>query len=326
MASSGMAFAQGGTATTITPSSDIQISGSASTGSPNPGSAYTYTFQIKNSGPNDASSAVFTDTLPGGIVYNNATVNGATSACTSVNDGTGIITVSCELGTITKGSQSIVIVSLNAPTIAGTFSNTGIAVSSVNDPLPANNAVTVSIQVKAGATTTPISVNSQIAYTNFGVTPPTNFVGWAVTGLQKTGFFNYDAEQFMSAFTGTVSKITIPIHQYDTGGNGSFVLKIYDDNPNSPNTLGSLIATYNGQSIRTGSTSTVAPVINVTNGVKLIAGQTYWAEIIPSSDSRESWAINDQNITGIHYENSTTNSEVYTPAQFQGAFEIEVLP
>src|SRR5436190_1590670 len=37
--------------------SDLQVSGSASTGSPGPGQTFMYTFQVKNSGPDTATAA-----------------------------------------------------------------------------------------------------------------------------------------------------------------------------------------------------------------------------------------------------------------------------
>lgn len=122
---------------------DLQISGSASTGSPNAGAAFSYTFQIKNSGPDAASDVMFVDTLPAGTGFNYATGNGVVFPCSRSN-----MVVTCTLGTIPKGSQSIVVVNLDAPVTAGTFTNTGHAASSSADPQPSNNAVTVAVQVK----------------------------------------------------------------------------------------------------------------------------------------------------------------------------------
>jgi uncharacterized repeat protein (TIGR01451 family) len=122
---------------------DLQISGSASTGSPNAGAAFSYTFQIKNSGPDAATDAMFVDTLPAGTGFNYATGNGVVFPCSTSN-----MVVTCALGTIEKGSQSLVVVNLDAPVTAGSFTNTGRAASSSADPQPSNNAVTVTVQVK----------------------------------------------------------------------------------------------------------------------------------------------------------------------------------
>jgi conserved repeat domain len=95
------ALAAGGVAS----GSDLQISGSASTGSPNAGAAFSYTFQIKNSGPDAASDVTFTDTLPAGTGFNYATANGIVFPCAEAS-----MIVTCNLGAISKGSQSVVVV------------------------------------------------------------------------------------------------------------------------------------------------------------------------------------------------------------------------
>src|SRR4051812_21377698 len=56
----------------VSTGADLKISGSASTGSPNAGAAFSYTFQVKNSGPDAASDVVFVDTLPAGTGFNYA--------------------------------------------------------------------------------------------------------------------------------------------------------------------------------------------------------------------------------------------------------------
>ena len=155
LASASVALAAGGTTT----GADLQVSGSASTGSPNPGAAYSYTFQVRNSGPETAAAATLTDALPAGVGYVSATVNGASAACSS------LATVSCDLGDLASGGQATVVVNVTAPLAVGTFSNTGTAGSSVADPNSANNSVTVSIQVKAPAVDT-IKVTK--CYTNTG--------------------------------------------------------------------------------------------------------------------------------------------------------------
>ena len=54
--------AGGGTGT----GADIQVTGSASTGSPGPGQTYWYTYQVKNDGPQTATSTVLTTAVPPG--------------------------------------------------------------------------------------------------------------------------------------------------------------------------------------------------------------------------------------------------------------------
>jgi len=128
---------------------DVQVSGSASTGSPNAGSSYSYTFQVKNSGPESATSVVLSDSLPPEAGFNSATVNGVSGSCSLVD-----VVVSCDLGTLASGTQATVVVNAYAPTTVGTYSSTGSVSSGTADPNLGNNSVTVTIQVKTPAVDT----------------------------------------------------------------------------------------------------------------------------------------------------------------------------
>src|SRR5256885_6617059 len=138
------ALAAGGTAT----GADLQVSGSASTGSPVAGTPFVYTFQVKNAGPSAASSASFTDQLPAGTVVTHATsVNGGVATqCTS--DGAAAPTVSCDMGFVPKSSQVNVQLNVDAPSTPGTYATTGTVSSAGTDPNPSNNSATGSVKVK----------------------------------------------------------------------------------------------------------------------------------------------------------------------------------
>jgi uncharacterized repeat protein (TIGR01451 family) len=129
-------------------SADMQISGSSSTGSPNGGAAFTYTFQVKWSGGGEADNNVFVDTLPAGVGFNYAAVTGITGTAGACTEDAMVVT--CKLPNFDKstGYTLSVIVNVNAPPTVGTFSNTGIITSTTPDPQPANNRVTVTAQVK----------------------------------------------------------------------------------------------------------------------------------------------------------------------------------
>jgi uncharacterized repeat protein (TIGR01451 family) len=301
---------------------DLQVSGSASAGSPAAGAPFSYTFQIKNSGPDSATSAVFTDVLQAGTVYNSASVGGISNLCSAVDNGAAGVALSCTLGSLAKGGQVGVLVNVSAPVTPGAFSNTGTATSGVPDPLPANNSATVTVQVKA-AVSVPSGV---VTYSNLGAVPPiANGAGWAIVGQQLTGFFSYIGEQFTAAVSGSVSSISLPIHQYDTGGNGSFVLQFYTDSAATPNTIGTLLGTYQGKSIRTGDPSTALTTIAVANGIRFVAGQRYWMTVQPSPQSREAWAPNQVGALGTQMYVDPYQT-LYTPDNVQAAFEIKVAP
>ncbi len=138
----------GGGGTTVT-GADLQISGSASTGSPDPGSVYTYSFLVKNSGPSSATNVVLSDMVPAGTTPNLAMIQGGNTPCPMWGDLDGSSTWRCDLGTIAKGGQTTVIVSVVAPEVAQTITNTASVASAVADPKPTNNASTVSVTVKA---------------------------------------------------------------------------------------------------------------------------------------------------------------------------------
>jgi len=147
-------IATGGTAAMaggVISGTDLQISGSSNNGSPNPGAAFSYTFQIKNNGPDTAWNVTFTDTLPVGTVFNYATGGGVTFTCSMSR-----MVVTCNLGGLVKGQQTNVVVNINAPVIASTFTNTGRTASGTVDPQLSNNAVTVTEQVKTSLAPCPV--------------------------------------------------------------------------------------------------------------------------------------------------------------------------
>ena len=158
---------------------DLQVSGSANLGSPVQGQPYLYTYQVKNSGPQDATSTTFTDDLTAGtLVY--AVVNGFSAPCSHASDGVGGTAISCNLFTIAKGGQATVTLSVTAPSTIGPFANTGTATSAdVADPQPTNNSSTVTVKVGSAACAVPA-----------GQPTVTGVVAWKV----------YDSNGFLAGF------------------------------------------------------------------------------------------------------------------------------
>ena len=136
------AHASGGT----TGGPDLQISGSASTGSPNAGGRYSYTFQVKNGGSATADGATFTDVLPFGVGYESATGNGAPERCSSTN---GVVT--CDLLFMDPGVSETVVVNVFAPTVVGPYVSTGSVSTVTPETNLGNNSVSVSVSVKSPA-------------------------------------------------------------------------------------------------------------------------------------------------------------------------------
>jgi hypothetical protein len=180
-----------------------------------------------------------------------------------------------------------------------------------------------------GGTVPPSSSIGLLAYSNIGpVMPPADGSGYAILGLQPastdgTQFFDYLADRFTPTTSGFLSSVRLPIHQYASGGNGQFTLRFFSDDPLVPGTLGALIGSYQGQSSK--GTNTAASIVNISNGPKLVAGQMYWMEVIPSAQSREAWVPSQVPTTGIHYYIDPF-SVIYYPNMEQGSFEIYVMP
>jgi hypothetical protein len=83
----------------------------------------------------------FSDTLPAG-----ERVLGAFSTSGTCTTSAG--TVSCNLGDLAVGSSALIGIGVTAPTTAGTYVNSASVSSGVTDTNPANNTVSVTIQVK----------------------------------------------------------------------------------------------------------------------------------------------------------------------------------
>jgi uncharacterized repeat protein (TIGR01451 family) len=128
--------------TTVSPGpTDVQVTGSASTGSPNRGATFSYTFQVKNNGPLPAYKVTFSDPLPSVVSFVGVTTTAG--SCTQAGG-----TVSCAFGDLAVGAQANVVISVVAPTTPGTFTNTASAATDSPDRQPSNNSVGVTVQVK----------------------------------------------------------------------------------------------------------------------------------------------------------------------------------
>src|SRR5436305_4172080 len=140
------ALAAGGT-TATTGGADIQVSGSSTVGSPVQGQPYTYTYQVKNSGPQGDQGVVFTDHLTAGhLTYVQALWNGyIPERCSSAPDGNGGTLATCYIG-LEKPDFVTVTLNVTAPTTIGSFSNTATVTPSLTDPQPANNSSTVNVK------------------------------------------------------------------------------------------------------------------------------------------------------------------------------------
>jgi uncharacterized repeat protein (TIGR01451 family) len=119
---------------------DIQVTGSSNNGSPPVGSPFSYTFQVKDNGPQGASGVTFDDTLPATI--------GLTSFSTSIGTctaGASPGSVHCELGDLAVGQQATIVITA-VPSATGAVTNTAKVGMIGDDTQSANNSVGVTVQ------------------------------------------------------------------------------------------------------------------------------------------------------------------------------------
>ncbi len=133
------------------------------------GSSFSYTINVTNNGPSNATTVVVTDPLPAGIAF----VSSSPVACT------GAPNLSCTIGSLANGASSSFSITVNVPAnfAPSTISNTASVKADQLDLNPGNNMFTASTLVSGSADlaltktcTSTASVNSScdITITNLG--------------------------------------------------------------------------------------------------------------------------------------------------------------
>jgi len=133
----------GGGGATTSGSPDLQLTGSASNGSPALGSAFSYKFQDKNGGKVDASGVTFDDPLPASVTATSVSTDTGTCSVDTAADS-----VHCDLGTLAVGKQATITVNALAPATSGAVTNTASTTFPGTDSNLANNSASVTIQPK----------------------------------------------------------------------------------------------------------------------------------------------------------------------------------
>jgi len=117
------------------PTSGADLAILSSTATPDPvgiGSSLTYTAQVANQGPQDATGVIFTDTLPNNVNFVSATSSQGT--CANSNS-----IVTCTVGALASPLDFTVKIVVT-PTAAGTLNNSMNVAANETDPVPANNS------------------------------------------------------------------------------------------------------------------------------------------------------------------------------------------
>jgi len=93
----------------------------------------SYTLSIANSGPDDATGVLLTDTLPVGVSFLSVTASQGFCA-----ESGGV--VSCALGNLISGASAVVNIVVSAPFATGNISNSASVAGNEVDPIPGNNS------------------------------------------------------------------------------------------------------------------------------------------------------------------------------------------
>lgn len=115
----------------------------AKTAAPNPVNAVgtlTYTLRITNAGADTATAITATDTLPSQVSF--GSVSGTGWSC---NSSSGIIT--CTRASLAVGPAPNILITVTAPITSGLITNTASVTSSIFDPNPGNNSVSLNTTV-----------------------------------------------------------------------------------------------------------------------------------------------------------------------------------
>lgn len=189
-APSSAALAAGGGSGT---GADLQVTGSASTGSPGPTQSYWYTYQVKNNGPQTATSNVLTTALPAGETLNWAQLQNYAFVinCTTAVDASGTTIITCPLPDMATGTQYNVLIDVDAPPVAGVITDTAtVSSANVADPKPSNNSFTVTVQVKSATCTLPAGQTTLYGMVMAGGTNSLLMAIGGVTYTVSTNFFD----------------------------------------------------------------------------------------------------------------------------------------
>jgi uncharacterized repeat protein (TIGR01451 family) len=130
--------------TAVTPISDLALAMSADPSVALVGQNLTYTINVNNNGPNDASGVALTDTLPAGVKFVSATTT--QGAAPAFDSTTGNVTAT--LGVLSSGSTAkVTIVVTPTGAAASPLANAAMVTSQSIDPIATNNSATLNTPV-----------------------------------------------------------------------------------------------------------------------------------------------------------------------------------
>ena len=226
-----------GDADTLTPQKDVSVtktdnkggsSITSSTGTVVPGTSFTYTITVSNSGPSTATDVSVSDPVPSGLTSFVWSGNGQSNVSGAISD---------TITTLAPGASVVYTVTATVrPTATGTLSNTA-TVSDANDTNTANDSATVtdnltpqadlSILKTSGATTAVPgdTITYNITVTNNG---PSTITGATVSDVLPAGTSFVSATNGATYDSGT-NTVSFTTGTLTTGGTDDFRITLAID-------------------------------------------------------------------------------------------------
>jgi uncharacterized repeat protein (TIGR01451 family) len=135
--------------TTVNPTTNLMVTQSDTPDPVTVGNDVTYTIQVKNTGPSQATGVKLTDTLTGD--FNLISTTSTQGNCI------GVTTITCTLGNLDNGANATITLFLTA-TRAGTLTSNATVTGNEFDPNLGNNTATANTTVRLAPTPTPTPI------------------------------------------------------------------------------------------------------------------------------------------------------------------------
>ncbi len=222
-----------------TPEADLSITLAAAPDPVTVGQILTYTLNVSNNGPSNATGVVLSDVLPAGVSL--------VSAQPSQGSCGGATTVSCSLGALAPGGNATVLIQV-LPNTAGSLTDTASVTSGVSDPNPANNNASVTVTAVAvpdeadlaltlAAAPNPVTVGQTLTYTlNVSNNGPSDATGVILSDVLPAGVSLVSAQPSQGSCGGATT-LSCSLGTLAAGGNAAVLIQVI------PNTAGSLTDT-----------------------------------------------------------------------------------
>jgi uncharacterized repeat protein (TIGR01451 family) len=188
---------------------DLRLGKSAAS-SVQAGGTLVYTLNLTNFGPSDASGVRINDPLPAGTTL--VSISDGAFSCAPFN---GVVVCN---GFLAAGNSRTIAITVNAPSTAGTITNTATVTSSTDDPQPNDNTASATTVVNAApvnCTSTPPSLLLPVAGAQ--VNSPVTFTWSAVTGAIDYELWIINSDTTFLAGTTNTTSMTIPLGTGEAG-------------------------------------------------------------------------------------------------------------